>query len=75
MTSTRHPSQVYLGHRAGGQKVALKVLSAAAAAQPATLGRLRREVGLMRTVSRDANIVRFYGASLEHVADAVLVME
>jgi serine/threonine protein kinase len=68
-------AQVYLGYRAAGQRVALKVLSAAAAAQPATLGRLRREVGFMRTVSSDANIVRFYGASLDHVADAVLVME
>ena len=68
--------QVYLGHRtAGGQKVALKVLSAAAAARPATLERLRREVGFMRRVSRDANVVQFYGASLQHAADAVLVME
>ena len=67
--------QVYLGQRsAGGQKVALKVLSAAAAG-PATLNRLRREVGLMRHVSRDANVVQFYGASLQHAANAVLVME
>ena len=68
--------QVYLGQRtAGGQKVALKVLSAAAAARPATLSRLRREVGLMRHVSRDANVVQFYGASLQQATDAVLAME
>jgi hypothetical protein len=29
----------------------------------------------MRRVSRDANVVQFYGASLQHAADAVLVME
>lgn len=67
--------QVYLGYRAAGQKVALKVLSSVAAAQPTTLARLQREVGLMRHVSRDANVVQFYGASLQRAADAVLVME
>ena len=73
---TPRPVQVHLGQRtAGGQTVALKVLSAAAAARPATLRRLRREVGLMRHVSRDANVVHFCGASLQHAADAVLVME
>ena len=44
--------QVYLGYRTAWQKAALKVLlAAAAAAPPATLARLRREVGLMRHVS------------------------
>ena len=48
--------QGYLGQRtAGGQEVAVKLLAAAAAAQLAALGRLRREVGLMRHVSRDAS--------------------
>lgn len=67
-------SQVYLGSRAGGQKVALKVLSATAQ-QAATLQRLRRETALLQRVSFDANVVQFYGASLHHAADAVLVME
>jgi serine/threonine protein kinase len=66
--------QVYLGSRAGGQKVALKVLSATAQ-QAATLQRLRRETALLQRVSFDANVVQFYGASLQHAADAVLVME
>lgn len=66
--------QVYLGSRAGGQKVALKVLSATAQ-QAATLQRLRQETALLQRVSFDANVVQFYGASLQHAADAVLVME
>jgi serine/threonine protein kinase len=66
--------QVYLGSRVGGQKVALKVLSATAH-QAATLQRLRRETALLQRVSFDANVVQFYGASLQHAADAVLVME
>lgn len=65
---------MYLGSRAGGQKVALKVLSATAQ-QAATLQRLRRETALLQRVSFDANVVQFYGASLQHAADAVLVME
>ena len=65
---------MYLGSRAGGQKVALKVLSAMAQ-QAATLQRLRRETALLQRVSFDANVVQFYGASLQHAADAVLVME
>lgn len=66
--------QVFLGSRAGGQQVALKVL-AATAQQAATLGRLKREVALLQRVSYDANVVQFYGAALQHAADAVLVME
>ena len=51
------------------------VSAAAAAARPATLEQLLREVGFMRRVSRGAIVVQIYGASLQHAADAVLVME
>jgi len=52
----------------------MKVLPAVAASSPA-MGRLRREVTILQHVSYDKNVVQFYGASLEHAADAMLVME